>query len=186
MKKVIFIGLILLINGVNAVHCSVIEDVQIGRNSLIGELFANGEISVGECGDIGMAAGVLAYPVDRMYTRDHLWVKVSGDYCTIGITDFLQEDLGDIVFADVFCEGEWFEINSTWGSIESIMAVYTLFMPVGGTVLEVNPIVQDAPQNLNSNPHETWIIKVKMDDISDIYTLMSSVEYEDFVAEWGM
>lgn len=186
MKKVIFIGLILFINGVNTTNCSEIVNMQSSGNMSANELYAEEVRNDLSGNDLVIASEVIRYPIDRMYTRDHLWVKISGDYCTIGITDFLQDDLGDIVFADVFCEGKWLGTGSIWGNIESVMAVYTLFMPVSGTVLEVNSIVQDAPQNLNSNPHETWIIKVKMDDISDIYTLMSSVEYEDFVAEWGM
>lgn len=116
------------------------------------------------------------------YTKDHEWVKVDGEEAIIGITDFAQSELGDIVFVEVETEGETLDQEDAFGTIEAVKTVSDLFMPVGGEVLEFNEALEDAPELINSDPFEKgWIIKIKMSEASELDGLMSAEEYKAMI-----
>lgn len=118
-------------------------------------------------------------PAELKYTKDHEWVRVEGDVAVIGITDFAQSELGDIVFVDIQTEGETLAKEETFGAIEAVKTVADAFMPVSGEVIELNPELEGAPELVNSDPYgQGWMIKVKMSDPSELDTLMSAAEYE--------
>lgn len=113
------------------------------------------------------------------YTKDHEWVRVEGEVVYIGITDFAQGELGDIVFVEVETEGESLDKNEAFGTIEAVKTVSDLFMPLSGEVLEFNADLEDAPELINSDPYEKgWIVKVKMSDISEVDDLLSAEDYK--------
>lgn len=116
------------------------------------------------------------------YTKDHEWIRVEGDEAYIGITNFAQGELGDIVFVEVETEGENLDKEEAFGTIEAVKTVSDLFMPISGEVIEFNAELEDAPELINSDPFEKgWIIKVKMSDISELDGLMSSEEYQALI-----
>jgi len=116
------------------------------------------------------------------YTKDHEWVKVEGDEAIVGITDFAQGELGDIVFVEVETEGESLDQEEAFGTIEAVKTVSDLFMPVGGEVIEFNEELEDAPELINTDPFgKGWIIKVKMSDASELDGLMSADEYNAMI-----
>lgn len=116
------------------------------------------------------------------YTKDHEWVRVEGDEAYIGITDFAQGELGDIVFVEVETEGETLDKNEAFGTIEAVKTVSDLFMPLKGEVLEFNEELEDAPELINSDPFEKgWIIKVKMEDAAQLNELLSAEDYKSLV-----
>jgi len=116
------------------------------------------------------------------YTKDHEWVKVEGDEAIVGITDFAQGELGDIVFVEVETEGESLDQEEAFGTIEAVKTVSDLFMPVGGEVIEFNEELEDAPELINTDPFgKGWIIKVKMSDASELDGLMSADEYKAMI-----
>lgn len=118
-------------------------------------------------------------PAELKYTKDHEWVRVEGDVAVVGITDFAQSELGDIVFVDIQTEGETLAKEETFGAIEAVKTVADAFMPVSGEVIELNPELEGAPELVNSDPYgQGWMIKVKMSDPSELDTLMSASEYE--------
>lgn len=118
-------------------------------------------------------------PAELKYTKDHEWVRVEGDVAVVGITDFAQSELGDIVFVDIQTEGETLAKEETFGAIEAVKTVADAFMPVSGEVIELNPELEGAPELVNSDPYgQGWMIKVKMSDPSELDTLMSAAEYE--------
>lgn len=120
-------------------------------------------------------------PQDLKYTSDHEWVKIEGDTATIGITDFAQSELGDIVFVDVDSEGDTLEAGEVFGSIEAVKTVSDLFMPVSGEVAEINEALQDAPELINTDPYgEGWIVKVKLDGDAP-EDLLDAAAYQDIV-----
>ncbi len=122
-------------------------------------------------------------PAELKYTKDHEWVKVDGDVATVGITDFAQGELGDIVFVEIETEGENLDAEEVFGTVEAVKTVSDLFMPVSGEVLEVNPALEDAPESVNSDPYgEGWMVKIKLSDPSQIDGLMSASDYEGLVA----
>lgn len=125
----------------------------------------------------------MAYPTNYRYTREHEWIAVNGNIGTIGITDYAQNSLGDIVYVDMPKMGDSVSANSTFGSVESVKAVSDLFSPVSGTVTEVNEILKTEPDKINSAPHETWIIKVELSDPSEFDALLDATTYEKFTAE---
>ena len=104
----------------------------------------------------------MAYPVSYRYTREHEWIKVEGDQGTVGITDYAQNSLGDIVFVDAPKVGATVEAGKVFGSVESVKAVSDLYSPVSGTVTAVNEELNTAPEKINSAAHDSWIIKVKL------------------------
>lgn len=116
------------------------------------------------------------------YTKDHEWVRVEGDEAFIGITDFAQGELGDIVFVEVETEGEVLETEETFGTIEAVKTVSDMFMPLDGEVLEFNENLEDAPELINTDPYnEGWIIKIKFSDKSQLDNLLSAEAYKAIV-----
>lgn len=121
-------------------------------------------------------------PAELKYTKDHEWIKVEGDTATIGITDYAQGELGDIVFVDVDTLDEDLNEGDVFGSVEAVKTVSDLYLPVAGTVLEVNAELEDQPELLNTDPYgKGWIIKLKVSDTADLSTLLSSEEYQEVV-----
>ena len=125
----------------------------------------------------------MAYPEKFKYTKEHEWVELSGDTGTVGITDYAQNSLGDIVYVDSPKVGDEVKGNTTFGSVESVKAVSDLYSPVSGTVTEVNETLKTEPDRINAAPHETWIIKVKLSDPAEFDKLLDAAAYEAFIAE---
>ena len=122
-------------------------------------------------------------PSNLKYSKDHEWVRVEGDTAYIGITDFAQSELGEIVIVDITTEGETLASEAVFGSIEAVKTVSDLFMPVGGEVSEVNPKLEDNPELVNSDPYgEGWMIKVKMTDPSEAGKLLDAEAYKALIA----
>lgn len=117
------------------------------------------------------------------YSEDHEWLDVVGDEAYIGISDFAQEELGDIVYVDLPEVGDEIEKGEDFGAIESVKAASDVYMPVSGTILEVNTILEDEPNLLNENPNENWIIKIKLKDASEINSLLNYEQYTKFCEE---
>ena len=120
----------------------------------------------------------MAYPTDLKYTKDHEWIRISGDIAEIGITDFAQDQLGDVVFVELPDAGRTIKAGESFGSIESVKAVSELFAPMSGEVVEVNPSLKDNPEVVNSKPHETWMVKVRVSDPKEAGSLLDSAQYE--------
>ena len=125
----------------------------------------------------------MAYPANLRYTREHEWIAVEGNIGTIGITDYAQNSLGDIVYVDVPKVGDSVTAHQTFGSVESVKAVSDLYSPVSGTVTATNDLLKTEPDKINSAPHETWIIKVELSDPSQFNTLLDAATYEKFISE---
>jgi glycine cleavage system H protein len=125
----------------------------------------------------------MAYPTNLRYTREHEWIAVDGKIGTIGITDYAQNSLGDIVYVDAPKVGDSVSANATFGSVESVKAVSDLYSPVSGTVTEVNEALKTEPDKINSAPHETWIIKVELSNPSEFDGLLDAAAYEKFTSE---
>ena len=123
----------------------------------------------------------MAYPSDLKYTKDHEWIRISGDTAEIGITDFAQQQLGDVVYVDLPEAGRTIRAGDTFGSIESVKAVSELFAPMSGEVVEVNPQLKDRPESVNSDPHGTWMLKVRLADPGAAATLLDSRQYEELI-----
>jgi len=124
------------------------------------------------------------FPEELKYTKDHEWCKVDGDTVIIGVTDFAQSELGDIVFVEVETEGEELDHEEVFGSIEAVKTVSDLFMPIAGEVIEFNEELESNPELVNSDPYgEGWIIKVKMSDVSQLDELMSAAEYKEMIGQ---
>lgn len=122
------------------------------------------------------------FPAELKYTKDHEWIRVEGDEAVIGITDFAQRELGDIVFVDINSVGEEVEANEVFGTIEAVKTVSDLFLPVQATVLEVNSAIDASPELVNSDPYgEGWIIRVKLSNVDDIADLLSADQYKEEV-----
>lgn len=125
----------------------------------------------------------MAYPTNYRYTREHEWIAVDGKIGTIGITDYAQNSLGDIVYVDVPKVGDSVGAHATFGSVESVKAVSDLFSPVSGTVTEVNELLKTEPDKINAAPHETWIIKVELSNPGEVDGLLDAAAYEKFISE---
>ncbi|WP_300762660.1 glycine cleavage system protein GcvH [uncultured Bacteroides sp.] len=124
------------------------------------------------------------FPTNVKYTNEHEWIRLEGDEAYVGITDYAQTQLGDIVFVDVTTEGETLEKGDTFGSIEVVKTVSDLFLPVGGEILEVNQALEDNPELVNKDPYgEGWIIKIKPTDISEFDDLLDAEAYKQLVNE---
>lgn len=124
------------------------------------------------------------FPENVKYSTDHEWVRVDGNEAYVGITDFAQDELGEIVFVDVTTQGEALEQGEVFGSIEAVKTVSDLLMPIGGEVLEINPKLDDAPELVNKDPFgDGWIIKVTVNDAEELSGLMSAEEYKAFVGK---
>ncbi len=127
----------------------------------------------------------MSYPADYKYTKEHEWLKLDGSKGTIGITDYAQNSLGDIVFVELPKPGTEITAGKTFGSVESVKAVSDLFAPVSGTVTEVNEALNTAPEQVNKDANSTWMIKVQVKDAGDAAQLLSAADYEKFIAEEG-
>jgi glycine cleavage system H protein len=125
----------------------------------------------------------MAYPADFKYTKEHEWIKVEGNSGTIGITNHAQQALGDIVFVELPKPGAKLESGKSFGTVESVKAVSDLYAPVSGTVTEVNGDLATAPEKVNSEPHQAWMVKVTLANSTEVNSLMSADDYEKFVAE---
>lgn len=121
-------------------------------------------------------------PEDLKYTKDHEWIKIENDIATVGITDFAQSELGDIVYVDVETVDESIEQNEVFGSVEAVKTVSDLFMPLSGEVIELNEDLEDTPEKVNSDPYgEGWMIKIKLSDSSQIDSLLNATAYKEVV-----
>ncbi len=124
------------------------------------------------------------YPKDLKYDKEHEWVKVAGDIAVIGISDFAQDQLGEVVYVDLPSAGDEVVAGESFGEIESVKSVSELFSPVSGEIVEVNDALGDSPETVNEDPYgEGWMLKIKMGDAAEVDELMSAEEYEAFVAE---
>jgi len=122
-------------------------------------------------------------PADLKYTKDHEWIKVDGDTITVGITDFAQSELGDIVYVEVETVDETLDSEEVFGTVEAVKTVSDLFLPVSGEIIEFNESLEDEPEKVNSDPYgEGWMIKVKMTDVSQLENLLSDVDYKNLIS----
>jgi glycine cleavage system H protein len=124
------------------------------------------------------------YPSEYRYTKDHEWIKTDGAGGTVGITDYAQQQLGDVVFVELPKVGAKLKAGATLGTVESVKAVSEIYSPVSGEVTEINATLADAPEKINSDPHGVaWLIKVRLDDPQEAGKLMDAVAYQAYVAE---
>lgn len=122
-------------------------------------------------------------PQDLKYTKDHEWLRVDGDQVIIGVTDFAQKELGDIVYVDVDTEGDTLDKEEVFGSVEAVKTVSDLFMPISGEVVEFNEALEDAPELVNNDPYgEGWMIKVTVSDSADLDNLLTADQYKELIA----
>lgn len=122
------------------------------------------------------------FPEDLKYSKEHEWVRVDGDIAIVGITDYAQGELGDIVFVEIETVGETLEKEEVFGTIEAVKTVSDLFMPVSGEILEFNSIIEDSPETINKDPYgDGWMIKIKMSDSSDLDDLLDSDAYKELL-----
>ena len=121
-------------------------------------------------------------PSDLLYSNDHEWVKLDGEFATIGITDFTQRELGDIVYIEIETLGDTLEREQVFGTVEAVKTVSDLFMPLSGEVLEFNSTLEDTPEAVNDQPYELgWMIKIKMDNPAQLKHLMSADQYKQLI-----
>jgi glycine cleavage system H protein len=123
------------------------------------------------------------FPDNLRYTKDHEWIKLEGNVAIIGITDYAQRELGDIVYVEVESIGEKLEAGAVFGTVEAVKTVSDLFLPVGGTVTELNPALANSPESVNSDPYgEGWMVKMTVNDPADVEGLMDAEAYKNLVA----
>lgn len=125
----------------------------------------------------------MSYPAEFKYTKEHEWIKIEGNTGTIGITDYAQQSLGDIVFVELPKVGSELVSGTSFGTVESVKAVSDLYAPVSGTITEINGDLANSPEKVNTDPHSAWMVKVTLKDLSESGTLLSAADYEKFVAE---
>ena len=125
----------------------------------------------------------MPYPTDRKYTREHEWIQVNGNSATVGITDYAQQSLGDIVFVETPKIGAELTAGKTFGTVESVKAVSDLFAPASGSVTEVNGELASAPEKVNSDAHGAWMVKITLKNPAELDALLSASDYEKFVSE---
>lgn len=122
------------------------------------------------------------FPAELRYTKDHEWIKLEGNTATIGITDFAQHELGDIVYVDINTTGKTLAAEEVFGTVEAVKTVSDLFLPVAGTILEVNSLLEKQPELVNTDPYgDGWMIKMTVSSVADVEALMSSEAYESLV-----
>jgi glycine cleavage system H protein len=122
------------------------------------------------------------FPDNLHYTKDHEWIKIEGNTATIGITDFAQRELGDIVYVDIASSGKTLEAEAIFGSVEAVKTVSDLFLPLSGTINEINPALANKPELVNTDPYgEGWMIKITIEDPSQVETLLDSQAYKKLV-----
>ena len=121
-------------------------------------------------------------PDHLKYSKDHEWVRLEGEIAYVGITDFAQSELGDIVFVEIETEGDELAKEEVFGSVEAVKTVSDLFMPVSGTIVEVNARLADNPESVNSDPYgEGWMVKIKLSDPSEVASLLDAAAYKDLI-----
>ena len=121
-------------------------------------------------------------PANLFYTKDHEWLRVEGDFGYVGVTDFAQGELGDIVFLEIETLGETLKKEEVFGTIEAVKTVSDMFMPVGGEILEVNPALEESPDVINKDPYGNgWMIKIKITDPAEVNTLLSAEKYQEIL-----
>ena len=125
----------------------------------------------------------MPYPANFKYTKEHEWIKADGNTATFGITNYAQESLGDIVFVDLPKVGSEITAGKTLGSVESVKAVSDLYAPASGTVTEINNELATAPEKINKDAHNAWMLKIKLKNPVELNSLLSAADYETFVAE---
>jgi len=124
----------------------------------------------------------MSIPSDLKYTKDHEWIKVDGDTITVGITDFAQSELGDIVYVEVETLDETLDAEEVFGTVEAVKTVSDLFLPVAGEIIAFNDLLEDEPEKVNTDPYgEGWMIKVKCSDVSQLDRLLSAEDYKNLV-----
>lgn len=124
------------------------------------------------------------FPEDLKYTKDHEWIRVEGSFAYIGITDFAQGELGDIVYVDIDCEGETLDKDDVFGSVEAVKTVSDLYMPVDGTVIEINTQLEDDAELVNTDPYGAgWMVKIEMSDMSQLDALFDVTTYRQSIEE---
>ena len=122
-------------------------------------------------------------PAELKYTKDHEWVRIEGDEAVVGITDFAQGELGDIVFVEIETEGDTIAKEEVFGTVEAVKTVSDLFMPLSGEIMSFNSELEDAPETVNSDPYgEGWMIRIKLSDTSELDELLSSDDYKDLIS----
>ena len=123
------------------------------------------------------------FPGNLRYTKDHEWVLLDGEIATVGITDFAQHELGDIVYVEIETKGKSLAAEAIFGTVEAVKTVSDLFLPVSGTITELNPILESEPEKVNSDPYgDGWMIKMKVDNVDDVSKLMDAEAYKKVVA----
>ncbi len=124
----------------------------------------------------------MGLPSELKYTKDHEWIRVNGDSAIVGVTDYAQGELGDVVFIEIETEGEELAKEEVFGTIEAVKTVSDLFMPVAGKVIEVNPLLEDAPDLVNKDPYgEGWLIKIEIKDGSELDNLLTAEAYQELI-----
>jgi glycine cleavage system H protein len=122
------------------------------------------------------------FPANLRYTKDHEWISLEGNIATVGITDFAQKELGDIVFVDVSSVGKSFEANEVFGSVEAVKTVSDLFLPVAGKIIELNSNLESTPEAVNNDPYGAgWMVKVEVNNVADVDALLDAAAYEALV-----
>src|ERR1043165_2025624 len=125
----------------------------------------------------------MTFPENLRYTKDHEWVQLVGNVATIGITDFAQQELGDIVFVEIETKGKSLPAHTVFGTVEAVKTVSDLFLPISGTITEINPVLESEPEKVNTDPYgEGWMIKMKVDNPDDVARLMKAGDYIKMVA----
>ena len=123
------------------------------------------------------------FPENLRYTKDHEWVLLDGDIATVGITDFAQHELGDIVYVEIETKGKTLVAEAIFGTVEAVKTVSDLFLPVSGTITELNPVLESEPEKVNTDPYgDGWMIKMKVDNVDDVNKLMDAEAYRKVVA----
>jgi glycine cleavage system H protein len=123
----------------------------------------------------------MAYPSDLKYTKDHEWIRITGDTAEVGITDYAQQQLGDVVYVELPDVGRSIAAGESFGSIESVKAVSELFAPMSGEVVDANASLRDHPEAVNQNPHSTWMVKIRLADPAATESLLESSQYESLL-----
>ena len=124
----------------------------------------------------------MTFPENLRYTKDHEWIKLDGNVATIGITDFAQSELGDIVYVEIETKGKSLTAETVFGTVEAVKTVSDLFLPVSGTITEVNPVLEAQPELVNTDPYgEGWMVKMTVDNPDDVEKLMDAAAYEKLV-----
>lgn len=123
------------------------------------------------------------FPTNLKYTKDHEWISIEGEIATVGVTDFAQQELGDIVYVEIDSKDKALTKDAVFGTIEAVKTVSDLFLPVSGTVTEVNPVLENEPEKVNSDPYgDGWIVKIKVDDPNQVNQLMDADAYRELVS----